>query len=382
MTYYFSVLNLELSCTNSKKSIISDSVEFHTAHFTFDSQWDGYGITVFFTNSKTGVSISMVLDINNECLIPYEALVPDASEDYLIVGAFGVNGTSKMYTHMNNPLLIIDSNKADSVVPIDPTPSVYDQIMQEFANRYVDAIYIDKIIPLDDWQTISGINTITPLYTPTIVTGATETMVTGNLVDYLNETSYPYIDFYLFYSTDGINAIQSQATSQTVATSSQRKIQFIIGTNEYEVRITATNITIKRTSGTTDYYIHNLSIRFDDYFYYAYQVSGLTQNHRSTIIIKDPSREAIRDLAINRYQEFINDTVQIFTSQLPTADIETKFFAFKTNQTINLVELSNIFGTAYYANVCEMSISDLTTECDNQLATIAQIKEYVNSKII
>lgn len=126
MTYYFGISNLYLSCTNQRKTIISDSVQFHKASFIFDIAWEDYGKTATFTNSKSGTSKNVPLTFPYTCDIPWEVLTTDG---YLIVCVNGVNGDSEMVTLMPNPILIELSNKSVGTSPTDPTPSVYDQIM-------------------------------------------------------------------------------------------------------------------------------------------------------------------------------------------------------------------------------------------------------------
>ena len=77
MTYYFIVNNLYLSCTNQRKTIVSDSVNYHTAHFTLDSSWDGFNKTATFTNTKTNESVMVALDVDDNCIIPFEPLESD-----------------------------------------------------------------------------------------------------------------------------------------------------------------------------------------------------------------------------------------------------------------------------------------------------------------
>lgn len=380
MTYYFSVSNLYLTCLNSRKTIIADSREFHTARFIFDDEWLNMAKSVTFNNSKTGVSVLIsALDVNDGCNIPYEAL---AGEGYLEVCVQGIDGTTSVFTRMVSPLLIEPSNKVNGSTPLPPTASVYEQIMTEFANRYVDAIYTSKKILTTDWQTATDIINITPTFTKTIVNGTTLTMRSGNLTDYLNRVSYAYTDFYLDYSTDGLTVNRIVASSESGTSPTLRKLEFIIGTNTYEVRITSTTITVRRTSGTTPYYIHSLNLRFDDYFYYDYAVTGLTPYYKGTIFVEDNSKQYLRNISFNQFPTFDSDTLRLIFSQKPDGDIETRFFGFKTDELLGMAEIVNIYGNAVFSNVHEGNISDLDTTQDNRIATVGQIKEYVNSLII
>lgn len=131
MNYYFSTSDLILTCTNCRRTIVSDSINVHIAKFSFDSMWDGFSKTATFTNSKTGTSINMTLSVTDECVIPWESLVADKEGGNLIVCIQGVKDDKKMYTYMNKafPLIITLSDESNGTNPIPPTQSVYDQIM-------------------------------------------------------------------------------------------------------------------------------------------------------------------------------------------------------------------------------------------------------------
>lgn len=380
MTYYFSISNLYLSCLSNRKTIISDSVEYHRAKFIFDENWLGYAKSVTFNNTKSKVSkLVSALDVEDSCDIPWEVLADDG---YLTVCVQGINGDSSMVTKMPNPLLIEASDKTNGSVPLPPTPSVYEQIMTEFANRCVDAIYITKKILTTDWQTKTAIFTITPNFTPTIINGITTTMRDANLKDYLDRTSYPYTDFYLDYSLDGLTTTRIVATSESGASPNLRRINFTIDTNTYEVRVTATTLTIRRTSGSTAYYIHEILLKFDDYFYYDYTVTGLTPYYKSNIFIEDNSKEYLRGISFNIFPSISGNVIRLNFSQKPIGTIDTKFFGFKTDENIGQSEITNIYGNAVFENVSDAPIDDLDTTHDNDLATIGQIKDYINSKLV
>ncbi len=384
MKYYFNVSDLILTCTNTRRTIVSDSVNLHIAKFKFDSMWDSVGKTATFTNSKTGISRNQVIDLD-QCTIPWEVLEATQDGGYLLVCVTGVSGDVSFPTKMDMayPLAILLKTNDDGVPAQPPTPNVYDQIMTEFANRYVDAIYEPKTILTTDWYVLSEILTITPDFTTSIVYGSTVIMRTANIQDYLDRTSYPYQDFYIDYSLDGISApTRIFATSESGNSPSLRKIIFTIVGNTYEVRISPTQITIRRTSGTTDYYIHALLLRFDDVWETHYEIDGLTTSYKSSIFIENESKEIVRKYATNQYPFLYNGYIRLTASQLPTANIKTRFFGFKTDEIFTNSELLNIYGNAVFTNVSDEPISDLVTTHDNDLATIGQIKEYINSKIV
>ena len=108
MTYYFSVIGQFLECTNSRKVIVSDSVNYHTAHFTIDGSLDGYSKSVIFTNTRTKVSVIKPLDVDNNCIIPFEPLVGEGCLDVCIKATLD---TSVLYTDMGVQLVIYQSGK-------------------------------------------------------------------------------------------------------------------------------------------------------------------------------------------------------------------------------------------------------------------------------
>jgi len=225
MTYYFNVLNLYLSCTNSRKTIISDSINHHVAHFTFDSKWSGYNKTVTFTNVKTGVSVGgLPLDVDNNCVIPFEPLVVNGEDNYLDVCVKGNLDTETFYTCMELYLLIEKSGKTDYSTPLPPTQSVYDQIIQIASDKYVDAIVGSRVIHPNDWQVATDIFPITAIVAPIIVNGTTVTLSTGTFDDYLNRTNYLYSDFHMDYSLDGSTTSRVVATSESGSSPNLRKI--------------------------------------------------------------------------------------------------------------------------------------------------------------
>src|SRR5690606_2694574 len=100
-----------LRCTNAKKIIISDSVNYHTAHFTFDDALIGYSKSAIFTNTKTEVSTIQPLDGYDNCVIPFEPLV---GEGYLDVCIKATLNTSTLYTEMPIQIVILQSGKTDA----------------------------------------------------------------------------------------------------------------------------------------------------------------------------------------------------------------------------------------------------------------------------
>lgn len=383
MTYYFNVLNDYLNCTNSRKTIISDSIHHHVAHFTFDSKWNGYNKTVTFTNSKTKVSVGgIVLDIDNNCVIPFEPLVVSGGDNCLNVCVKGNLDTETFYTFMELELLIEKSGKTDYSTPLPPSQSVYDELVQIASDKYVDAIVGSRTILTTDWQTATSTFPITVIVAPIIISGTTTTLSTGTFSDYLDRDSYAYGDFYMDYSLDGSTTSRIVATSESGMSPNLRRINFMVNSNTYELRVTSSSITIRRTSGTTNYYIHQILLRFDDYFYYDYMISGFTTKYQAWLYLEDSSKEFVRGISFKRYPTTNNGYIRFNFSQRPSGDINVLHRALKTNEDLPYAIWMNTEGDVIHSDISPEPISDLTTMYDNYMCTVGQIKEYINSKLV
>ena len=308
MTYYFIVNNLYLSCTNQRKTIVSDSVNYHTAHFTLDSSWDGFNKTATFTNLKTKESVMVALDVDDNCIIPFEPLESIGELDVCLKGNLN---TTTFYTYMDVKIQILDSGKTDASTPLPPTQDVYDQVLQIASDKYVDALVGGKVIHPEDWTTATDIFPISGLFTPIIITNTSTTLRTGTFDDYLDRNSYAYNDFHMDYSLDGITSLRISATSESGKSPNLRRINFTVGGNSYELRVTSSAITIRRTSGTTIYYLHQIFLRFEDYFYYDYMISGFTTKHQAWLYLEDSSKEFVRDISFKRYPYTNNGYIKI-----------------------------------------------------------------------
>lgn len=382
MVYYFDVAESYLRCTNSKKIIISDSVNYHTAHFTFDDALIGYSKSAIFTNTKTGVSKIQPLDEYNNCIIPFEPLV---GEGYLDVCIKATLNTSVLYTEMPIQLVILQSGKTDAGTPTPPSQSVYDEILEIANDKFTTALTGNKSILTTDWQTATDSIAITSLVTPIIITNTTQTMRTGTFDDYLDRVSYPYEDFYIMWSSNGVTTSYQNAYSETGASPMLRRIKFRIetinGTCIYEVRITSSSITIRRSSGSFPYYIHNLYLRFDDYFYYDYIIDGFTTKYQAWLYLEDSSRESIKGISFKRYPYTSNGYIRLNFSQRPSGDMNVIHRALKTDKDLPYAIWMNTEGDVIYKDIAPEPISDLVTTYDGYIPTVGQIKEYINSKL-
>ena len=171
------------------------------------------------------------------------------------------------------------------------------------------------------------------------------------------------------------------AISESGMSPNLRKINFMVNSNTYELRVTSSSITIRRTSGTTNYYIHQILLRFDDYFYYDYMINGFTTKYQAWLYLEDSSKEFVRGISFKRYPITNNGYIRFNFSQKPSGDINVLHRALKTDKDLPYAIWMNTEGDVIYSDISPEPISDLTTVYDNRIATVGQIKEYVNSKL-
>lgn len=170
--------------------VVSDSVNFVSANFQFDEEWSDYVKTVTFTNTKTHISKSILLDSSLTCHIPWEVLDDDGKLNVYVEGFY--NGSVATTAIMRTPLAIQDSGRDDCGFP-SPTPDVYQQILNRLNQiqkillsegdvaKLVDTKlenYLGKD-NLDEYEPVDGYNPATKKY------------VDGNISKH-NEISHAY----------------------------------------------------------------------------------------------------------------------------------------------------------------------------------------------
>lgn len=108
------------------EKITSGSVGVNTVKFCFSKEWDGTAKTVLFKAKKEQISI--ILDENDTCKIPWEALkVPNAE---LFVGVYGTRGGDLVMPTIWAKLGTIREGATMDEEP-EPTPGIYDQLMNK-----------------------------------------------------------------------------------------------------------------------------------------------------------------------------------------------------------------------------------------------------------
>ena len=109
---------------------ISDGVKFETVKFSFPSEWSGYEKTAVFTDNN-GHQFNILLSKENplcvgedECYVPSEVL----KKSEFFISVFGIKDDS-VATTTKVRVRVIESGYALADEPIEPTPDVYQQIV-------------------------------------------------------------------------------------------------------------------------------------------------------------------------------------------------------------------------------------------------------------
>ena len=109
---------------------ISDGVKFETVCFKLPKSWDGYQKTAVFkggANQTLNVVLNPENDLcisENECYIPHEVLKAPGFK----LSVFGVSGDS-VATTTEAKINVLQSGYAKGDEPSDPTPTVYEQLI-------------------------------------------------------------------------------------------------------------------------------------------------------------------------------------------------------------------------------------------------------------
>lgn len=123
LTLKFNLRHQNITLVNKAEIIASDSKNYLQAHFNLLSDdWDS-PITAIFKADNIG-TYTMLLDNDNNCLVPWELLKPNA---VITVSAFCDN----LITAVTASFKVAESGYTEGETPSDPTPTVYEQIISE-----------------------------------------------------------------------------------------------------------------------------------------------------------------------------------------------------------------------------------------------------------
>lgn len=119
--------------------IASGGLEEDFVSFAFCSKWDGLVKTAVFWRSEEEV-YHVLLDEVDSCPIPREVL---AVEGVIYFGVFGVSEAGKQRTSEVLRYNIAKGAITEGTKPTDPTPDIYTQILQEYAE--LRTVKADKV---------------------------------------------------------------------------------------------------------------------------------------------------------------------------------------------------------------------------------------------
>lgn len=138
MLLKFKIEKQLIRCTNCN-TIVSDSVNFISASFSFDEEWEGYVKTITFTNITTGIGKSILLDeSSNTCFIPWEVLSEEGEMQVYAEGAY--SGSIATTASMKYPISIVKSGKDCGCGHPPLTPDLYQQIMDKLSNIQIGMV--------------------------------------------------------------------------------------------------------------------------------------------------------------------------------------------------------------------------------------------------
>lgn len=127
---------------------VADSRNYLTAHFNFlTPEWDTPSRVAIFT--KNDVSYQMLLDENNECLVPWE-LLTERGDIYVSCYCGNLITTNRSRVHISESGYSADGENTEP-----PTPNIYDQIYEQLMERFDEMekdLYIIDGGNFTDWE--------------------------------------------------------------------------------------------------------------------------------------------------------------------------------------------------------------------------------------
>lgn len=135
LTLNFNLRHQNITLVNKAEIIASDSKNYLQAHFNLLSDDWNNSITAIFKSDNIG-TYTVLLDNDNNCLVPWELLKPNA---VIKVSAFCDN----LHTAITASFKVAESGYTEGETPSAPTPTVYEQILKQYENKQ------DKLIAGD-----------------------------------------------------------------------------------------------------------------------------------------------------------------------------------------------------------------------------------------
>ena len=130
--------------------VVENNVNTVTATYTFDTAWDGYTKTaLFWTDTVTAIPVLLV---DGVCAFPHEVM---ATGEPVNFGVYGLTTGKRGETlRINSSPLILrleEGTYRASTAPIDPTPDVYEQIINLIGG-------LDNLITIDKSSVVAAVN--------------------------------------------------------------------------------------------------------------------------------------------------------------------------------------------------------------------------------
>lgn len=122
LTLKFNLRHQNITLVNKAEIVASDSKNYLQAHFNLLSDDWNNTITAIFKADNIG-TYTVLLDDNNNCLVPWELLKPNA---VIKVSAFCDN----LHTAVTASFKVAESGYTEGETPSEPTPTVYEQILK------------------------------------------------------------------------------------------------------------------------------------------------------------------------------------------------------------------------------------------------------------
>lgn len=131
----FSVVNQKIRRTDSL-AVVADSQNYLYAKFNFETyQWSGLTKTALFRAGTSGQVYEMILEDDDTCEVPHEVLTEGDKYVYVSVfaGELVTANVAKVFVQRSGYWSDAESSS-------DPTPSVYQQILDKLdeTKQYVD----------------------------------------------------------------------------------------------------------------------------------------------------------------------------------------------------------------------------------------------------
>ena len=128
----FQVSNQIIKRTDANR-VVADSRNYLYAAFSFSKEWQGVKTAIF----KNGDMVKHVILINDECLVPWEVI----KQGKLRVSVF----CGDLITADEDIVYISQSGYEDGGEPEEPTPDVYQQLIDMLQNIETGVVSEEKI---------------------------------------------------------------------------------------------------------------------------------------------------------------------------------------------------------------------------------------------